>query len=80
MPWSEETGGQRRSSRPLTCQARTVAWADEPASIKTFYQCLCELGKAKKVALVACMRKLLTTLNAMLKHRTPWRKAQPQQA
>ncbi|HET8760238.1 MAG TPA: IS110 family transposase, partial [Nitrospiria bacterium] len=30
-------------------------------------------GKAPKVALVACMRKLLTILNAMLKHRTPWR-------
>ncbi|MGH2396449.1 MAG: IS110 family transposase, partial [bacterium] len=30
-------------------------------------------GKAKKVALTACMRKLLTILNAMLKHRTPWR-------
>src|SRR2546422_9388497 len=32
MPWSEETGGQRGSSRPLTCRARTVAWAEEPAS------------------------------------------------
>jgi transposase len=30
------------------------------------------LGKPKKVALVACMRKLLTILNAMLKHKTPW--------
>ncbi|MBI5316132.1 MAG: IS110 family transposase, partial [Nitrospirae bacterium] len=29
-------------------------------------------GKAKKVVLTACMRKLLTILNAMLKHRTPW--------
>jgi hypothetical protein len=28
------------------------------------------VGKAKKVALVACMRKLLTMLNAMLKHLT----------
>ncbi|HEY8489617.1 MAG TPA: IS110 family transposase, partial [Dehalococcoidia bacterium] len=27
----------------------------------------------KKLALVACMRKLLTILNAVLKHRTPWR-------
>jgi transposase len=34
---------------------------------------LCAAGKAKKVALVACMRKLLTIVNAMLKHRTPWR-------
>ncbi|MDM8000049.1 MAG: hypothetical protein QUS33_08630, partial [Dehalococcoidia bacterium] len=33
---------------------------------------LCAAGKPKKVALTACMRKLLTILNAMLKHRTPW--------
>ena len=33
---------------------------------------LCDAGKAKKVALTACMRKLLTMLNAMVKHRTPW--------
>ena len=29
-------------------------------------------GKLKKVALVACMRKLLVILNAMLKHDTLW--------
>jgi transposase len=29
-------------------------------------------GKPKKVALTACMRKLLTILNAMLMHHTPW--------
>lgn len=40
--------------------------------IRTLYQRLCTAGKAKKVALVACMRKLLTILNAMLKHHTPW--------
>jgi hypothetical protein len=32
-----------------------------------------QAGKAPKVALTACMRKLLTMVNAMLKHRTPWR-------
>ncbi len=32
-------------------------------------------GKAPKVALVACMHKLLTILNAIVKHRTPWRLA-----
>ena len=41
--------------------------------LKTFYQRLCTAGKAPKVALTACMRKLLTILNAMLKHHTPWR-------
>jgi transposase len=41
--------------------------------IRAFYHRLCAAGKAKKVALTACMRKLLLILNAMLKHRTPWR-------
>jgi transposase len=36
------------------------------------YQRLRAADKAKKVALVACMRKLLTIVDAMLKHRTPW--------
>ena len=42
-------------------------------AIKTFYQRLCGLGKAKTVALIDYMRQLLTMLNAILKHRTPWR-------
>ena len=37
-----------------------------------FYERLVRGGKAKKVALTACMRKLLTILNAMLKHHTTW--------
>lgn len=41
--------------------------------IRAFYQRPCQAGKAKKLALTACMRKLLTILNAMLKHGTPWR-------
>jgi transposase len=40
--------------------------------IRSFYQRLCAAGKAKKVALTACMRKLLVILNSMLKHRTQW--------
>lgn len=40
--------------------------------IRAFYHRLCRAGKAKKVALTACMRKPLVILNAMLKHRTPW--------
>ncbi len=43
--------------------------------IKAFYDRLCAAGKPKKVALTACMRKLLTILNAMLARRTPWRPA-----
>ena len=49
-------------------------------AVKTFYQRLCGLGNAKKVALIPCMQKLLTTLNAIRKHRTPWRTEQPQHA
>ena len=41
-------------------------------NLRGFYQRLCAAGKAEKVALVACMRKLLTIINAMLKHQTPW--------
>lgn len=42
--------------------------------IRAFYQRLCAAGKPKKVALTACMHKLLGILNSMVKHRTPWRK------
>jgi transposase len=40
--------------------------------LKAFYERLRAVGKAAKVALTACMRKLLTILNAMVKHHTPW--------
>jgi transposase len=40
--------------------------------ISEFYRRLRAAGKAAKVALVACMRKLLTILNAMVRHRTAW--------
>ena len=41
--------------------------------LRTFFQRLIVSGKPKKVALVACMRKLLTILNAMSASNTPWR-------
>ncbi len=43
------------------------------AVIKAFYVRLCAAGKPKKVALTACMRKLLTTLNHMLRTQSPWK-------
>jgi len=46
--------------------------------IKVFYQRLIAKGKTKKVALVACMRKQLTVLNAMVKTNTLWGHHQPQ--
>ncbi len=42
------------------------------AVLRTHYQRLLAAGKPKKVALVACMRKLLVILNAMLRDATPW--------
>lgn len=69
--------GGRAQVRATLYMAALVATRYNPV-IKAFYQRLCGLGKAKKVALVACMRKLLTILNAILKSRTPWRGAASQ--
>ena len=41
--------------------------------IQAYYQRLRAAGKAAKVAITACMRKLLTMLNAMLAHKTRWK-------
>jgi len=46
--------------------------------IRSFYQRLLSAGKPKKVAITACMHKLLTILNAMLKHGTVWNQVAPQ--
>jgi transposase len=46
--------------------------------IRDFYKRLRKAGKAPKVALVACMRKLLTILNALIKHKTRWSENIPQ--
>jgi transposase len=40
--------------------------------LKAAYAHLRGAGKPPKVAMVACMRRLITTLNAMLKHRAAW--------
>lgn len=40
--------------------------------LRALYERLCHAGKLHKVALVACMRKLLCILNAMVKHQSPW--------
>jgi transposase len=64
--------GGRAQIRAVLYMAALVAARFNPV-IRAFYQRLCAAGKAKKVVLTACMRKLLIVLNAMLKHRTPWR-------
>ena len=42
------------------------------AVLKVFYERWRAVGKTAKVALTACMRKLLTILNARVNHHTPW--------
>jgi transposase len=64
--------GGRASIRPSLYMAALVATRYNPV-IMAFYNRLCAKGKAKKVALTACMRKLLTILNAMFKTRIAWR-------
>lgn len=63
--------GGRARVRAVLYMGTLVATRYNPR-IKAFYERLLAAGKVKKVALTACMRKLLTILNAMLKHRTPW--------
>ncbi len=63
--------GGRAPVRTALYMATLVATRCNPI-IRQAYQSLCARGKKRKVALVACMRKLLTILNAMLKHRTSW--------
>ena len=64
--------GGRSRVRAVLYMGALVASRHNPA-IRDFYQKLLAAGKPKKVALVASMRKLLVTLNAMLKHGYPWR-------
>lgn len=63
--------GGRPSVRTALYMATLVATRFNPM-VNAFYRRLCQAGKAKKVALTACMRKLLTILNAMIKHKTSW--------
>jgi transposase len=63
--------GGRAHVRTVLDMGTLVATRDNPR-INAFYERLLAAGKVKKVALTACIHKLLTILNAMLKHRTPW--------
>ena len=63
--------GGRASVRATLYMGALVATRRNP-TIKTFYEKLCKAGKVKKVALVACMRKLLTILNAMVRDGRPF--------
>ena len=63
--------GGRREVRSVLYLAALSASRHNPP-IRTFYQRLVAAGKAKKVALTACMRKLLTILNSMAKSGQHW--------
>lgn len=63
--------GGRASVRSTLYMSTLVAVRYNPI-IKEFYDRLIGIGKAKKVALVACMRKLLVILNTIVKNQTPW--------
>jgi len=64
--------GGRSHVRRVLYMAALVATRHNPV-IKAFYSRLIARGKEKKVALVACMRKLLTILNCMVCNNETWR-------
>ena len=73
--------GPRRGNRTVwggRAHVRTIVYMGTLVAVRvhpvltTLYARLRAAGKAAKVALTACMRKLLAILNAMLKHQTPW--------
>lgn len=67
-------GGGRTSVRTALFMGAMVAMRFNPV-LKAFHQRLLAAGKAKKVAIVAVARKLLTMLNAILRDRKPWQPA-----
>ncbi len=79
-PYNDDTGhhrgkrrikGGRAGVRQVLYMAAVAAARSNPV-IQTFYQDLLKRGKEKKVALVACMHKLLTILNALVRDQIPW--------
>jgi len=79
-PYARESGtlkGKRtiwggRSAVRAALYMATLSAARSNSRIKAFYEQLVARGKAKKVALTACMRKLITILNAMLRDNSKW--------
>jgi len=70
----QSTWGGRAAVRKTLFMAALVGTRHNPV-IRAFYQRLLAAGKPKKVALVACMRKLLTILNAIARDRVPFNPA-----
>jgi transposase len=68
--------GGRADVRAALYMATLSAVRYDPV-LKSFYERLKTAGKPAKVALVACMRKLLTIINAIIKSGTPWQPTYP---
>ena len=68
--------GGRAQLRSTLYMATLTATRCNPI-IKPFYQKLIQVGKPHKVAITACMRKLLVILNTMMKNQTPWEYSTP---
>jgi transposase len=63
-------GGRPRVRTALSMATLSAVRCNPP--FKVFYEQLLARGKPKKVAQVACMHKLLLTLNAMMHAGQPW--------
>lgn len=82
-PFNRDSGKLRgkRRIRGGRAQSRTALFLSAMSAtrfnpdIKRFYERLLSTGKHKKVALIACIRKIVTALNAMLRDNVPWRSA-----
>ncbi|WP_368413435.1 transposase, partial [Dongia sp.] len=80
-PFNHDSGTLRgrRAIRGGRADVRTVLYMATISAIrcnpiiKTFHQRLRSAGKPPKVAITACMRKLITTLNAIMRAKTPWK-------
>jgi len=80
-PFNRDSGGRRgkrliwggRSSVRAALYMATLCATRFNPIIKAFYRRLVDAGKHKKVAIVACMRKLLVTMNVMIRTDTSWR-------
>jgi transposase len=68
--------GGRAHIRTVLYMVAVVASRCNPV-IKEFYERLCKAGKPKKVALTACIRRLLAILNAMMRNGTRWGEFKP---
>ena len=80
-PFARDSGGRHgkrhirggRSSVRSALYMATLSAIRRNYRIRSFYERLLSVGKQKRVALTACMRKLLVILNAIIKQQKPWR-------